>query len=175
MISRNRPARVAVAVGATLAAGTVTMLAVTTTASADEPGRCTQNVNVREKPDASSRIVALCEEGTRVKLGEKRAGFVRIDELGGWAAEGYVKADARSGSSSSASSSDGERDGSDGERDATERSSSGSSDRSGSEESDSEESDSEESGSEESDRSGGDTPREARVSTDRGWFGGLFG
>ena len=105
MIPRNRTARVAGAVGATVAAGAVTMLGVTATASADEPGRCLENVNIREEPDTDARIVALCERGTRVELGEDRDGFVRIDELGGWAAKDYVKADSPSSSSSSSSSS----------------------------------------------------------------------
>jgi hypothetical protein len=98
MIPRNRPDRILAAVGATVAAGATAMLAVTTTASADEPGRCLQNVNIREEPDAESRIVALCEAGTEVALGEERDGFVRVDELGGWAAKDYVKADETSSS-----------------------------------------------------------------------------
>ena len=69
MMSRNRTVRVAAAVGATVAAGAVAMLAATTTASADEPGRCLQNVNIREEPDVDSRIVALCEAGTGGDLG----------------------------------------------------------------------------------------------------------
>ena len=111
MIPLNRPARIAAAVGATVAAGAAAMLAVTATASADEPGRCLQNVNVREEPDAESRIVALCEAGTKVELGEERDGFVRIDELGGWASKDYVKADETSSSDdrSGGSSSDDER------------------------------------------------------------------
>ena len=111
MIPRNRPARIAAAVGATVAAGATAMLAVTATAAADEPGRCLQNVNVREEPDAESRIVALCEAGTKVELGEERDGFVRIDELGGWASKDYVKADETSSSDdrSGGSSSDDER------------------------------------------------------------------
>ncbi len=111
MIPRNRPVRIAAAVGATVAAGAAAMLAVTATASADEPGRCLQNVNVREEPDAESRIVALCEAGTKVELGEERDGFVRIDELGGWASKDYVKADETSSSDhrSGGSSSDDER------------------------------------------------------------------
>jgi hypothetical protein len=115
MIPRNRPARIAAAVGATVAAGAAAMLAVTTTASADEPGRCLQNVNIREKPDAESRIVALCEAGTKVALGEERDGFVRVDEMGGWAAEDYVKADETSSSNdrSGRSGSDDERSSSD--------------------------------------------------------------
>jgi hypothetical protein len=120
MIPRNRPARIAAAVGATVAAGATAMLAVTATASADEPGRCLQNVNVREKPDAESRIVALCEAGTKVELGEERDGFVRIDELGGWASKDYVKADERSSSDdrSGRSSSDHERSGGDSDGDS---------------------------------------------------------
>ena len=120
MIPRNRPARIAAAVGATVAAGATAMLAVTATASADEPGRCLQNVNVREEPDAESRIVALCEAGTKVELGEERDGFVRIDELGGWASKDYVKADERSSSDhrSGGSSSDDERSDGDSHRDS---------------------------------------------------------
>lgn len=115
MIPRNRPARIAAAVGATVAAGAAAMLAVTATASADEPGRCLQNVNIREEPDAESRIVALCEAGTKVELGEERDGFVRIDELGGWASKDYVKADETSSSDhrSGGSGSDDERSGGD--------------------------------------------------------------
>ena len=86
--------RVVAAVGAVVAAGTTTVLALTAgSASADEPGRCTDNVNVREEPDAVAKIVALCEAGTRVALGEERDGFVRIDELGGWAAREFVTTD----------------------------------------------------------------------------------
>ena len=120
MIPRNRPVRIAAAVGATVAAGATAMLAVTATASADEPGHCLQNVNVREKPDAESRIVALCEAGTKVELGEERDGFVRIDELGGWASKDYVKADERSSSDhrSGGSSSDDERSDGDSHRDS---------------------------------------------------------
>ncbi len=101
---RNRPARVAAATGAVVVAGAATMLAVAAgTASADEPGRCVQNVNIREEPDAQSRIVALCEAGTKVQLGDERDGWVHIDELGGWASKDFVKPDestARSDSSS---------------------------------------------------------------------------
>ena len=114
MLPRNRPARIAAALGAavaTVATGAAVMIAMSTTASADEPGRCLQNVNIREQPDAESRIVALCEAGTEVALGEERDGFVRVDELGGWAAGDYVKADATSSSDDrSGSSADGSRD-----------------------------------------------------------------
>ena len=136
MIPRNRPARIAAAVGATVAAGATAMLAVTATASADEPGRCLQNVNVREEPDAESRIVALCEAGTKVELGEERDGFVRIDELGGWASKDYVKADETSSSDdrSGGSSSDDEHSegGSHGDSDDADRHSSSDDDDHGS-------------------------------------------
>ena len=111
---RNRPARVAAATGAVVVAGAATMLAVAAgTASADEPGRCTQNVNIREEPDAQSRIVALCEAGTKVQLGDERDGWVHIDELGGWASKDYVKPDESSARSDSSSGdhSDGSDDG----------------------------------------------------------------
>ena len=101
---RNRPARVAAAAGAVVVAGAATMLAVAAgTASADEPGRCTQNVNIREEPDAQSRIVALCEAGTKVQLGDERDGWVHIDELGGWASKDFVKPDEPSARSDSSS------------------------------------------------------------------------
>ena len=111
---RNRPARVAAATGAVVVAGAATMLAVAAgTASADEPGRCMQNVNIREEPDAPSRIVALCEAGTKVQLGDERDGWVHIDELGGWASKDYVKPDESSARSDSSSGdhSDGVDDG----------------------------------------------------------------
>jgi hypothetical protein len=90
----THPARAIAAVGAVVAAGTTVVIALTVgTASADEPGRCTQNVNVREEPDATSRIVAMCEEGTEVTLGAERDHFVFLDKLHGWASKDYVKPD----------------------------------------------------------------------------------
>ena len=89
----THPARVIAAVAAVIAAGTTTVMALTVgTATADELGRCTQNVNVREQPDTTSRIVATCKQGTEVALGTERDNFVRIDELGGWASKDYVTA-----------------------------------------------------------------------------------
>ena len=89
----THPARVIAAVAAVIAAGTTTVMALTVgTATADEPGRCTQNVNVREQPDTTSRIVAMCKEGTEVVLGTERDNFVRIDKLGGWASKDFVTA-----------------------------------------------------------------------------------
>ena len=93
---RSRRARTAGAVAAVVAAGTTVGLALTAgNASADEPGRCTQTVNVREAPDVTSRIVALCESGTPVSLGEERDGFVQLDDLGGWASRDFVSGSAR--------------------------------------------------------------------------------
>lgn len=108
---RSRHARVAAAVGAVVAAGTPTFMALTAgTASAAEPGRCTETVNVREDPGPDARIVALCEAGKEVELGEERDGVVRLDELGGWAATDHVKADG-SGEHVSSSDHDGDHDG----------------------------------------------------------------
>ena len=98
-------------------AGAATMLAV---AAGTAVGRRARPLHaerqLREEPDAHSRIVALCEAGTKVQLGDERDGCVHIDELGGWASKDYVKPDeprARSDSSSG--------DRSDGSDDATRR------------------------------------------------------
>ena len=81
----TRPARLVLAAGTLVVACASTVVALTTgTAAADEPGRCVKDVNVREHPAATSRIVALCEGGTRVVRGEERIGWVRLDELDGW-------------------------------------------------------------------------------------------
>jgi uncharacterized protein YraI len=150
MTLRTRPARLVAAVGAVLAAGTTTFMALSAgTASADEPGRCTQNVNVRKDPDPHARIVALCERGKQVKIGDERGGFVHLEELGGWASKDYVKADEQSSDahgsdshgsdshgsdsrhrSSSADRSSGDRSDEDADRDG-DRSQSGDDDRSG--------------------------------------------
>ena len=91
---RNRPVRVAAAVGAVVAAGTTVFMAVAAgTASADEPGRCTQNVNVREEADATSKIVAMCDSGTAVTIGPERDGFAYLENLHGWASSDFVKHD----------------------------------------------------------------------------------
>jgi hypothetical protein len=87
----DRPGRAAAVVGAVVAVSASAAVAlVSGTAVADEPGRCTENVNVRAEPDTNSRIVALCEAGTEVKTGEARDGFVQLTSLGGWAAQQYV-------------------------------------------------------------------------------------
>jgi hypothetical protein len=91
---RTRPVRVAAAVGAVVAAGTTVFMAMAAgTASADEPGRCTQNVNVREEADAASKIVAMCENGTAVTIGPERDGFAYLENLHGWASKDFIKAD----------------------------------------------------------------------------------
>jgi pyruvate/2-oxoglutarate dehydrogenase complex dihydrolipoamide acyltransferase (E2) component len=99
---RNRPVRITAAVGAVVAAGTTVFMAVAAgTASADEPGRCTQNVNVREEADATSKIVAMCESGTAVTIGPERDGFAYLENLHGWASKDYIKADEIPASSAS--------------------------------------------------------------------------
>jgi hypothetical protein len=107
MIPRNRSARTLAAVGAVAAASATAMIAlVSGTASADEPGRCLENVNVREDPQSDAQIVAVCQAGTQVKLGESRNGFVHLTDLNGWAVQQYVKAD----DASSATRSDGDEE-----------------------------------------------------------------
>jgi uncharacterized membrane protein YgcG len=96
----NRPGRATAVVGAVLAVSATAAVALlsgtaTATPSPEQPGRCTKNVNVRAEPDATSRIVALCEEGTAVKVGEARDGFLRLTNLGGWAAQEYVSVNGR--------------------------------------------------------------------------------
>ncbi|MGD9529408.1 MAG: hypothetical protein AB7V44_21795 [Pseudonocardia sp.] len=83
------PARVAAVVGAVAAVGAGTVFVVGT-ASAAEPAKCVDNVNVREEPRIDSRVIALCEAGTVVEAGEVRNGFVKLTDLGGWSAQEYV-------------------------------------------------------------------------------------
>lgn len=118
----DRPGRAAAVVGAVVAVSASAAVAlVSGTAVADEPGRCTENVNVRAEPDITSRIVALCERGTEVVTGESRDGFVQLTSLGGWAAQEYISvngqppAPAERESASESSESSGE----DGEGQAT--------------------------------------------------------
>ncbi|WP_425569489.1 SH3 domain-containing protein [Pseudonocardia yuanmonensis] len=63
------------------------------TASAATTGTCTDNVNVREEPAEDAAIVAVCDRGTEVQVGETRNGFVKLENLDGWAVEDYVKTD----------------------------------------------------------------------------------
>lgn len=120
----DRPGRATAAVGAVIAVSATAAVALlsgtaTATPSAEQPGRCTKNVNVRAEPDTTSRIVALCEEGTAVKVGEAREGFLRLTNLGGWAAQEYISVNGRapaaaarpSGSESDADDADDRRPG----------------------------------------------------------------
>jgi hypothetical protein len=96
----DRPGRATAVVGAVVAVSATAAVALlsgtaTATPSAEQPGRCTKNVNVRAEPDTTSRIVALCEEGTAVKVGEARDGFLRLTNLGGWAAQEYISVNGR--------------------------------------------------------------------------------
>jgi hypothetical protein len=88
------PARVAA--GAALLLVTAAAIALGATAgsaAAAAPGRCTDDVNVRAEPDPTAEVVGLCATGTVVEVGERRDGFVRLPELGGWSAERYVAVD----------------------------------------------------------------------------------
>jgi hypothetical protein len=87
----HHPGRATAAVGAVVAVSATTLMVLLSgTAAATEPGRCTDNVNVRAEPDINSDIVALCEAGTEVMTGETRNGFVRLTDLGGWSAKEYI-------------------------------------------------------------------------------------
>jgi uncharacterized protein YraI len=89
-----RPGRAAAVVGAMVAVGATGLMAlVAGTAAASEPGRCTQNINVRSGPDANAPVVTQCEAGSGVRVGETRQGFVQLTDLGGWASTQYVAAD----------------------------------------------------------------------------------
>jgi hypothetical protein len=96
----DRPGRATAAVGAVVAVSATAAVALvsgTATATPDvtEPGRCTKNVNVRAEPDVATKIVALCEEGTAVQVGEAREGFLQLTNFGGWAAQEYVSVNGR--------------------------------------------------------------------------------
>ena len=87
--------RAAAGVGALVAAGAVTLVVVGGTANAAGTGRCTDNVNVRETPDITADIVAVCERGQAVQVGKTQDGFVQLVDLDGWAAQEYVSVDGR--------------------------------------------------------------------------------
>jgi hypothetical protein len=98
MKNLQRPGRLAAAVGGAVAVGAAGLMAVLSgTASAapatTTPGVCSDNVNVRAEPKAGSKIVAVCDRGTKVQIGEEKNGFVQLTNLKGWAAKQYVKAD----------------------------------------------------------------------------------
>jgi hypothetical protein len=94
--------RAAAGVGALVAAGAVTLVVVGGTANAAGTGRCTDNVNVRESPDITSEIVAVCERGQAVQVGKTQDGFVQLTDLDGWAAQEYVSVDGHAPASGSA-------------------------------------------------------------------------
>jgi hypothetical protein len=105
----DRPGRATAVVGAVVAVSAtaaVALLSGTAAATPDagQAGKCTKNVNVRAEPDTTSRIVALCEEGTAVQVGESRDGFLRLTNLGGWAAQEYVSVNGRAPASAQRSS-----------------------------------------------------------------------
>jgi len=120
----NRPGRAAAVAGAVLAVSAGAAMAIAAgTASAEEPGRCTDNVNVRAEPTADARIVALCEAGKQVKIGERQGDFVKLTELGGWAVAQYVTVDGASPAESPAAGDDNAADsGSSEEGDSSKRS-----------------------------------------------------
>ena len=98
--------RTAAIAGAVVAVGAATMMGLTGIASATPAGSCLENVNVRAEPSMDSRIVAVCEAGTAVDTGETRNGFVRVINLGGWAAEEFVAVDESSASDTTAPAED---------------------------------------------------------------------
>lgn len=90
-LTMNRPGRAVAAVGAVVAVSATAMMAlIAGTAAAAEPGRCVQAVNVRSEPSMDSSIVAVCEVGRQVQVGETRNGFVRLNDFSGWAKQEYV-------------------------------------------------------------------------------------
>jgi virulence-associated protein VagC len=128
----TRSTRTVAAVGAVVAAGTATFMAVAAgTASADEPGHCLQNVNVREEADVNSRIVAMCEAGTQVTIGPEKEGWAYLENLRGWASRDFIKADQAPAPATPAADRSGEAaaDSSDNSSSASESASSSSSER----------------------------------------------
>lgn len=92
-----RPGRTAAVVGAVVAFAAVTLMGMLAgSAAAATPGTCTDNVNVRAEPSMTARILSVCETGTAVTTGAVRNGFVRIENLDGWAAEDYIAVDGAS-------------------------------------------------------------------------------
>jgi len=101
----RRPGRATAAVGGVVAIGAAGLMAVLAgTASAATPGTCVDNVNVRAEPTTDARIVAVCDRGTAVEVGEKKNGFVKLENLGGWAVEQYVRTTGGTGRAGGAGS-----------------------------------------------------------------------
>jgi len=131
----TRSTRTVAAVGAVVAAGTATFMAVAAgTASADEHGHCLQNVNVREEADVNSRIVAMCEAGTQVTIGPEKEGWAYLENLRGWASRDFIKADQAPATPAADRSGEAAADSSDNSSSASESASSSSSERAPSDE-----------------------------------------
>jgi hypothetical protein len=112
MNALQSPGRAVAAVGAVVAVGAATMMAVIAgSASAAEPGRCIDNVHVRAQPTMDSEIVALCESGTAVQVGETRNGFVQLVDLGGWSSAEFVSVNGAEPAVSDRSATPDEQDG----------------------------------------------------------------
>jgi len=91
MKALQRPGRAAAVVGAVVAVSATSLIALLGgTAAANEPGKCVENVNVREQPVATSEIVAMCQAGQTVEVGATRDGFVELVDLNGWAAKEFI-------------------------------------------------------------------------------------
>jgi len=99
----QRRVRVAALVGALAVAGAGTIIAAGT-ASANEPAKCVENVNVREEPKIDSQVIALCKAGTAVQAGEVRNGFVQLVDLGGWSAQEFISIDGKTPAKAGATS-----------------------------------------------------------------------
>lgn len=98
-----RPGRAVAAVGAVVAVSAATLMALIAGSAAAapggpvdlQPGKCIDTVNVRKEPNANSAIVALCDAGKVVQVGQTRTGFVELPDLGGWAAQQYISVNGR--------------------------------------------------------------------------------
>ena len=92
--------RIAAIAGALAIAGVSATALIAGTASAAGTGTCTSSVNVRSEPKESAPIVGVCERGETTSVGEKRNGFVKLDEFGGWAQGQYVESGSEGTTSS---------------------------------------------------------------------------
>jgi uncharacterized protein YraI len=91
----RRHGRAVAVAGAVVAVTAATFMTVAVAEAAPGAGTCIDNVNVRSAPKADASIVALCERGTHVKVGETKNGFVELPTQKGWAAQEYVEVDGR--------------------------------------------------------------------------------
>jgi len=94
MTALQRPGRAAAVVGAVVAVSATSLIAILSgTATADQPDKCVENVNVRAEPNPTSEIIALCEAGQTVQAGATRDGFVELVDLKGWVAKEFISID----------------------------------------------------------------------------------